>query len=123
MTDKCKQQWEEIKQLEAKSHTAEEDEQLQTLKNTFTLVLSADYQMNKLIPYWGRSPQPGQTYYLQKVSYNVFGIVDHQEGGRHVYLVSEIYGPNNTDHTVSYLLHYLTSTGSIPYGVVSASKI
>ena len=42
MTEKCKQQWEEIKELEAKSRTAEEDEQLQTLKNTVTLVLSAD---------------------------------------------------------------------------------
>ena len=50
MTEKCKQQWEEIKELEAKSRTAEEDEQLQTLKNTFTLVLSANYQMNQLIP-------------------------------------------------------------------------
>ena len=48
--------------------------------------------MNKLFPYWGRSPQPGQTYYLQKVSY-VFGVVDHREGGGHVYHVSEIYGP------------------------------
>ena len=72
--------------------------------------------MNKLIPYWGRSPQLGQTYYLQKVSYGVFGIVDHWEGGGHVYLVSEIYGPKNTesDYTVSYLLHYLTSTESVP---------
>ena len=114
MTEKCKQQWEEIKELEAKSRTAEEDDKLQTLKHTFTLILSADYQMNKLLPYWGRSPQPGQTYYLQKVTYDVFGIVDHREGAGHVYLVSEICGPKNTDHTVSYLLHYLKSTGSVP---------
>ena len=114
MIDKCKQQWEDIKELEAKSCTAEEDEQLHTLRNTFTLILSADYQMNKLMPYWGRSPQPGQTYYLQKVSYDVFGIVDHREDTGHVYLISEIYGPKNTDHTVSYLLHYLKSTGSVP---------
>ena len=55
-----------------------------------------------------------RTYYLQKVSYDVFGIVDHREDSGHVYLIGEIYGPKNTDHTVSYLLHYLMSTGSVP---------
>jgi len=41
-------------------------EKLVTMKHKFNLVLSADYQMGKLVPYWGQSPQPGSTYYLQK---------------------------------------------------------
>ena len=40
-------------------------------------MVSADYQMGKLVPYWGYSPQPGCTYYLQKLHHDVFGIVNH----------------------------------------------
>ena len=114
MTEKCKEQWSKIKELEAKSCSADEQATLEDLKHGFNLVLSADYQMNKLLPYWGRSPQPGHTYYQQKVSYDVFGIVDHREGAGHVYILSELAGPKNTDHTVSYLLNYLKSTGQVP---------
>ena len=35
--------------------------------------------MQKLVPYWGISPEPGSTYYLQKLSYDLFGIVDHRD--------------------------------------------
>ena len=73
--------------------------------------------MNKLIPYWGNSPQPGSTYYLQKLSYDVFGIVDHRSERGHVYLFSELIGPKNTDHTFSYLMHYLTALGKVPHWV------
>lgn len=69
--------------------------------------------MNKL-PYWRESPQPGSTYYLQKVSYDVFGVVDHRDNAGHCYLFSECIGPKNTDHTVSYIFHYLKSTNKIP---------
>ena len=83
--------------------TADEEQTLQDLKNTFTLTISADHQMNKLSPYWGQSPQPGSTYYLQKVTYDIFGIVDHREESGFVYLLNELIGPKNTDHTVSYI--------------------
>ena len=42
------------------------------------LVLSADYQMTKLIPFWGETAQPTIAYYLRKVSHDLFGIVDHR---------------------------------------------
>lgn len=70
--------------------------------------------MSKLIPYWGDSPQPGSTYYLQKVFYNVLAIVDHREKAGHVYIYSELIGPKITDHTISYVLYYLRSTGKVP---------
>ena len=48
--------------------TEEETSRLAGLKCRFNLVISADYQMSKLVPYWGMSAQPGCTYYLQKLS-------------------------------------------------------
>ena len=51
---------------------------------------------------------------MQKVSYDLLGIVDHREEAGFVYLFSELIGPKNTDHTISHLLHYLKSTGKVP---------
>ena len=44
------------------------------LKHKFNLALSAAHQMGKLVHYWGESPQPGSTYYYQKLNHDVFGI-------------------------------------------------
>ena len=63
--------------------------------------------MGKLVPYWGESPQLGSTYYFQKLNHNVFGIVNHATNKAAVYLFDERISPKNTDHTVSYLTHYL----------------
>ena len=88
----------------------DEKERLAIIKNGFNLVLSADYQMAKLVPYWGLTAQPGSTYYLQKLSYDVFGIVDHSCGTCTVYLFDERIGSKNTDHTVSYLSDFLSKS-------------
>lgn len=65
VTKQCKEHWEEITRLELKDDkTEEESEKLVTLKNNFTLTLSVDYQMQKLVPYWGHSPQPCREYIL-----------------------------------------------------------
>ena len=77
------------------------------LKHKFNVVLSADYQMLKLTPYWELSPQPGSTYYLQKLSHNTLGIVNHGTDVSAVYLFDETVGPKNTDHTVSYITDFL----------------
>ena len=42
---------------------------LDQLEELFELVLSADYQMTKLIPHWGYSDQPGISYY--RISYYI----------------------------------------------------
>lgn len=78
----------------------------------FTLALSADYQQAKLIPEWGKTPQPASTYYQMKESYNIFGIVDHQDDIGHVQLFSEQLCPKNTDHTVSLLQAYIEDVKS-----------
>ena len=54
--------WDRILELEAKSNLEQDEEkELDVLKNSFSLVLSVDYQMSKLVPYWGQSAQPGST--------------------------------------------------------------
>ena len=114
MKEKCSKQWKEISDLEKTEPSVERNKTLQQLQSTFTLLLSADYQMSKLLPYWGHTAQPSSTYYLQKVSYDIYGIVDHRDGTGNLYLLNETAGPKNTDHSISYLLHYLKSSGRIP---------
>ena len=94
----CKEQWGRLSTAEGGTSTN---------CHTFTLVLSADYQQAKLVPHWGRSPQPASTYYLTKESYDVFGIVDHRDDSGHVQLFSETIRHKNTDHTVSLLQEYI----------------
>ena len=81
-------------------------------KNRFNLVLCADYQMCKLVPFWGMSAQLGCTYYLQKLKLDLFGIVNHGSNVSAVYLFDERVGPKNTDHTISYLGDYLSKLPS-----------
>lgn len=77
--------WEEITTLSnLRERTQSESDRLALLKHTFTLTVSADYQQSKLVPYWGRTEQPGLTYYL----------------------FDERIGPKNTDHTISFLDSY-----------------
>lgn len=113
VTKQCKDQMEKNNTLQA-STSNEEDEELMQLKGRFTLVLSADFQMSKLLPSWGISPQPGSTYYLQKLSHDIFGIVNHSNGKSAIYIFDECCGPKNTDHTVSYLTHFLCESGEVP---------
>ena len=110
---RCRDTWSKIVELENESG-AEDNDKLQHMKASFTLVICADYQQSKLVPFWGNSPQPGMTYYLQKMSYDVFGIVDCRDDQGYVYLVPETIGPKNTDHTLSYLYHFLRESGRVP---------
>lgn len=78
-TEKCKRDWKAIVDLASKNNLSAADQShLECLQESFILVLSADYQMTKLIPFWGETAQPAISYYLRKVSHNLFGIVDHR---------------------------------------------
>ena len=65
---KCDEQWKQVKELEAKceDRTEEETQQLVAIKDDFTAIIDADYQMAKLRPHWGYSAQPGSSYYKKK---------------------------------------------------------
>ena len=95
----------------------EQTEELECMKKRFDLVLSADYQMSKLIPYWRSSPQPGSTYYFQKLSHDVFGIVNHANDAAMIAIFDERVGPKNSDHTLSYITHYVTQSACLPQWV------
>jgi len=106
---RCASEWKEITTLDEKSHLSEEEaKKLRSLKNKFNIVISADYQMGKLVPYWGLSAQPGSTYYLQKLNHDIFGIVNHATDVSSVYLFDEQVGPKNTNHTISYLSNWIS---------------
>lgn len=68
--------------------------------------------MPKLIPSWGLSQQLGSMCYLQKLSNDIFGIMNHSNDKSAVYIFDERCGPKSTDHTVSYLTHYIKESGS-----------
>ena len=70
-------------------------------KHCFTATFSADFQQPKLIPSWGKTEQPGSTYYLQKLSHDLFGIVDHSIDDSAMYIFDEHIRPKNTDHTLA----------------------
>jgi len=110
MIGRCKSVWKEITELEQKASLSQTDaDKLNALKHQFTVVISADYQQTKLVPHWGRTAQPGQTYYFNKVSHNIFRIVDHRTDQNSIYLFDKTIGPKNTDHTISFLKSYLQS--------------
>ena len=109
-TASCALEWKKIKDLEEKAtRTEDEEKELTSLKHKFKLVLAADYQQCKLVPFWGMSDQPGSTYYLQKLNHDIFGIVNHGSNTSVVYLFNETVGLKNTDHTFSFLGHYVST--------------
>ena len=106
-TVRCKEKWARISQLTEKGVLSRrEKDELASAKHCYTHTISADHQQSKLIPSWGRTEQPGSTYYLQKVSHDIFGIVDHSVDKSSVYVFDERIGPKNTDHTISFLTHH-----------------
>ena len=76
MTIRCKEQWDKIQQLSQESLPSAVSE-MNRLKHSFTLTVSADYQMSKLVPHWGYSPQPGGSTICRN-SNDLFRIVDHK---------------------------------------------
>ena len=115
MIKKCKTEWAEINKLSMEENPSQDTvSKLVVAKHTFTLVLSADFQQSKLIPHWGRTEQPGSTYYLQKVSHDIFGLVDHRSEAscNYTWIFDETVGPKNTDHTIAFLSNYLEKVTS-----------
>ncbi len=74
----------------------------------FVYVFDADYQMGKVIPQWGSSPQPGATFYMEKYGIDVFGIVRHTDKAGFVYIAGEEVGNKNADFTTTFLNDFVT---------------
>lgn len=71
-------------------------------------IISCDYQMGKLIPYWGQTAQSGKTYYTQKLMHHVFGIVDSSLGNDKVNVGDgTIAGEKDVNHICSHLFEYV----------------
>jgi hypothetical protein len=108
-TDKCRTSYRTIERLRKKSSKPKGDRtKLQELSKKTTFCLSVDYQQSKLTPHWGFSAQPSETYYLRKLSHNIFGIVDHALGKNTVYVLDErVGGAKNGDITISLADKYI----------------
>ena len=64
--------------------------------------------MGKLLPQWGQSPQPGKTYYYQKLLHHIFGIINSSTTTKHAYIVDEtISGEKDSNLVCSFLFHYV----------------
>lgn len=98
------QSLEELKKRKSKADKAE----TQDIKNQLIFSISLDYQQSKLTPHWGTSAQPSETYYLRKLSHNIFGIVDHTLFKNAVYVFDErVAGSKKADTTISLIDHYI----------------
>jgi len=108
-TNKSRELYNHLEELRKKeSKSKEEEVQLQELIGQITFTLSLDYQQSKLTPHWGFSAQPSETYYLRKLSHNIFGIVDHTLAKNAVYVLDErAGGAKNADITISSIDHYI----------------
>ncbi len=107
----CKEELEFIEVMEVIDKKKAEE-----LKKTITAVLSADYQMSKLLPSWGDSSQPGETYFLRKFMMEVMGITFSATyfGGVEYDMKSSIYivderqaGKKSSDQTIFFIDHYV----------------
>jgi len=98
-----------IQELQDKKlRTKEDNLLLQKIIKDTTFTLSLDFQQSKLTPHWGYTAQPGETYYLRKLSHNIFGIINHALARNAVYVSDELAcAAKNGDLTISFLDHYL----------------
>jgi hypothetical protein len=108
-TNKCRSLYRHIEELQKKERKTKRDKiKLQELISQITFTLSLDYQQSKLTPHWGFSAQPSETYYLRKLSHNIFGIVNHALEKNTVYVLDErAGGAKNGDITISLVDHYI----------------
>ena len=73
-------------------------------------VICVDYMQERTLPYFGSSAQPSETYYKQKLTVHLCGLVQHHGGRSVVYLSDErASGAKVADHLCSYLRDYVRS--------------
>ena len=117
MTECCSSEWAEIASLKQKATlTDEETVTLDGLKKRFTLVLSADFQVCKLVPYLGYSAQPGSTHLLSSKTQPWCVWCSRPQHLVLSSLFDECVGPKNTDKhdLVPHKLHQsLTTLGEM----------
>ena len=108
---KTQAEYTEITSLLKKDRTSAEEKRLLMLQKNYSGFVSADYMMSKNLPFWGELPQPAKMYYQMKLVCDVFVIVDHsKKPNNYTYLCDELAaGPKNTDHTISFLKHFIDS--------------
>jgi hypothetical protein len=106
---KSREIYQHIEKLQKKRTKVEQDKiKLKKLSSQIVFTGSIDYQQAMLIPHWGVSNQPSETYYLRKSSNNIFGVVDHTLEKNAIYVLEErVCNTKNGDTTISFIDHYI----------------
>ena len=95
--EKCRKDWTAVKDLDVSTRLDQ---------------LQESFELSNDNPHWGYSDQPGISYYLRKVSHDLFGIIDHRNESKYVGVFDEQVGPKNSDHTVSILQYYICDSAN-----------
>ena len=91
----------------------DEEEELTRLCYLFSLTNSTDYQNVQVGSKLGYvTTARHYVLFTKTYSHDIFGIVEHATGKSRVYIFDERLGPKNSDHTISYLHHYLSDIPS-----------
>ncbi len=94
------------------------------------LKIESDYQQDKYAPHYGKTPQPGPTYFMSHWTYYVGGIICQSLGDATgstktsrnvVYIRSQFMGDKclkrskDADDTATQVLHFLTGASGSGY--------
>ena len=109
----CRETWLKIIDPEKKSDAENDTPELQHLNETFILVVCADYQQSKLIPYWGDLHSQAWCIICRKFL-RYFWHYWLQKWPRVCVLSTRNNWSKNTDNTLSYLYHFLCESGQVP---------
>ena len=69
-------------QVSGQGDFSSELEEVIRLAAQFVYALDSDYQQDKMTPFWGKSPQPGPTYFFSKETNYVHIIIQHALGDK-----------------------------------------
>jgi hypothetical protein len=73
-----------------------------------TVTCKNKHTQEKMLPYFGHSPQPEPTYFMHKLPVYVGGLVDHARRQSCSYLIHKIQAGNlNSQHTLNILARYV----------------
>jgi hypothetical protein len=84
---------------------------------TYEFWISIDFKKNASMFHWGRSDQPGQSYYMSMLNIILCGVMSHHvpansREGRHLYWwYKPLVGPKNGDHLLSIILDKFMAQG------------
>ena len=77
-------------------------------------ITTNDRSQEKMLPYFGFSPQPGPTYFMNKLPVYIGGLVDHADNRNFSYLIDKTQAGNlNSQHTLNIFARSFNNSHSL----------